>query len=118
MYRRVNNSGYVVAGISGIVMVMSIFTWLMYGIANRIDQMAMTMVELGKDVRTMTEVQKVMVKDIGIMTQSVHSVSQNMALITGNTSRINASMSRMSYDVGRTSSMFSSPMSYFWNTGP
>jgi len=106
-----------VAGISGIVLVMSIFTWLMYGIADRIDQMTTTMIQMGHDVHTMTEVQKVMVRDIGVMAKntsnmqaSVHNMSQNIAVMTGNTAR-------MSHDVGRTSRMMSSPMAYFWNMG-
>ena len=39
MYRKVNNSRFMVIGISGIVLVMSIFTWLIYGIANNIATM-------------------------------------------------------------------------------
>lgn len=117
MYKRVNNSRYMVAGLTGIVLVMSIFTWLMYGIAQRIDVMTATIVTLGKDVHTMTEVQKVMVHDIGALNHniskingSVHSMSRNMAVMTGSTMRI-------SQDMGRTSHMFSSPMNYFWNMG-
>lgn len=125
MYRKTSSSRLMVAGISGIVIVMSIFTWLMYGIAKRIDQMTLTIVQLGHDVHTMTDVQKVMVHDIGIMTNnvsgmqtSVDNMSRNIAVMTGSTANINANMARMSQDVGRTSQMFSSPMSYFWNMGP
>lgn len=124
MYRRLNNSRYMVAGISGIVIVMSIFTWLMFGIANRIDQLTLTMMQMGEDVHTMTEIQKVMVNDIGRMTNnvgniqtSVHTMSRNMAVMTGSTAHINANMARLSQDMGRTSHMFSSPMAYFWNMG-
>ncbi len=129
MYRRVNNSRYIVAGISGIVIVMSVFTYLVWGIANQIDTMTQTIVRMGDNMNTMTEVQKVMVQDIGAMSaniatiqQSVHgmdnqlaAVSHNMALITGSTQHMNANMARMSQDVGRSSQMFSSPMQYFWN---
>lgn len=131
MYRRVNNSRYVVAGISGIVVVMSVFTYLMWGIANRIDTMTDTIVRLGTDIHTMTEVQKVMVQDVSAMSTniatmqtSVHnmdgqlgSMAHNVAVMTGSTVNMNSSMARMSNDVGRTSNMFSSPMSYFWNMG-
>ncbi len=124
MYKRVNNSRYMVVGLSGIVVVMSIFTWLMYGIANHIDQMTQTIAQLGDDVHTMTEVQKVMVSDIGKMTEnvsnmqaSVQNMSQNVALMTGSTANMNASMGRLTRDMGRTSHMFSSPMAYFWNMG-
>ena len=131
MYRRVNNSRYVVVGISGIVVVMSVFTYLMWGIANRIDTMTGTIVRLGTDIHTMTEVQKIMVQDIsamstniGIMQSSVQNMdtqllamSRNVAIMTGSTVNMNNSMARMSHDVGRTSNMFSSPMSYFWNMG-
>lgn len=131
MYRRVNNSRYIVAGISGIVVVMSIFTYLMWGIANRIDTMTETIVAMGKDVHVMSEAQKIMVQDIGALSANVASmqasvqgmdtnltaVSRNMAIITGSTANMNANMARMSYDVGRSSNMFSSPMAYFWNMG-
>ena len=92
-----------VVAIIGIVLVMSIFTWLMYGISQSIHTMTETMVRLGHDVNTMTQVQKVMTKN----TTSMQNSAQNM----------NASMSRMGYDVGRSSRMFSSPMNYFWNMG-
>lgn len=131
MYRRVNNSRYIVVGISGIVVVMSIFTYLMWGIANRIDTMTQTIVNMGTDIHTMTEVQKIMVQDIGAMSTNIAtiqtsvqgmdaqlaSVSRNMSIITGSTVGMNANMARMSNDVGRTSNMFSSPMNYFWNMG-
>ncbi|WP_139134886.1 hypothetical protein [Magnetovibrio blakemorei] len=131
MYRRVNNSRYVVVGISGIVVVMSVFTYLMWGIANRIDTMTQTIVAMGTDLHTMTEVQKVMVQDIGAMSTNIASiqtsvqgmdaqlltVSRNMAIMTGSTVGMNANVARMSHDVGRSTSMFSSPMNYFWNMG-
>ncbi|MBT3239207.1 MAG: hypothetical protein HOL37_05690 [Rhodospirillaceae bacterium] len=110
MYKRVNNSRSMVVAIIGIVLVMSIFTWLMYGISQSIHTMTETMVRLGHDVNTMTQVQKVMVHDIGVMTKNTTSM-QNSA------QNMNASMSRMGYDVGRSSRMFSSPMNYFWNMG-
>jgi len=113
-----------VAAICGIVIVMSIFTYLMWGIANRIDTMASTIVKMGDDMHAMTLAQGTMVKDIGTMSEHVVSmdrqltaVSKNMAIITGSTTRINANMARMTHDVGRSSSMFSSPMAYFWNMG-
>ncbi|OEJ67917.1 hypothetical protein BEN30_07925 [Magnetovibrio blakemorei] len=131
VYRRVNNSRYVVVGISGIVVVMSVFTYLMWGIANRIDTMTQTIVAMGTDLHTMTEVQKVMVQDIGAMSTNIASiqtsvqgmdaqlltVSRNMAIMTGSTVGMNANVARMSHDVGRSTSMFSSPMNYFWNMG-
>jgi len=110
---------------------MSVFTYLMWGIANRIDTMTDTIVRLGTDIHTMTEVQKVMVQDIGAMStniatmqRSVHGMDQqltvmsrNVAVMTGTTVGMNTNMARMSQDVGRTSNMFSSPMNYFWNMG-
>ncbi|MCW8916085.1 MAG: hypothetical protein OQK24_09570 [Magnetovibrio sp.] len=120
-----------VAGISGIVVVMSVFTYLMWGIANRIDTMTQTIVSMGNDVHVMSEAQKIMVQDIASMStnmasmrksvegmdKQLQSVSVNMARITGTTAHMNANMTRMSHDVGRSSSMFSSPMAYFWNMG-
>ncbi|MEG3618798.1 hypothetical protein V5T82_10055 [Magnetovibrio sp. PR-2] len=131
MYRRVNNSRYMVAGISGIVVVMSVFTYLMWGIANRIDQMTETIIGMGDDIHIMSEAQKVMVRDIGQMSKDMNSmqaavqgmdqqmyvVSRNLAVMTGSTTHMNANMARMSQDVGRSSNMFSSPMAYFWNMG-
>ncbi|MFC1673229.1 hypothetical protein ACFL12_03645 [Pseudomonadota bacterium] len=104
---------------------MSVFTWLMYGIADRINTMTETIVRLGDDVHTMTEVQMIMAQDIGAMSNGVtglqvsvqnidgqvQMMSRNMAVMTGNTAR-------MSYDVGRSANMFSSPMAYFWNMNP
>ncbi|MBF0248554.1 MAG: hypothetical protein HQL36_10865 [Alphaproteobacteria bacterium] len=126
-----SNSRYMVAGITGIVVGMSIFTWLMWGIANRIDTMTITIVNLGSDIRAMTEFQKTMGQDIGSMSQSIssiegtvanmngqiHAMSQNVALMTGSTANMTANMARMSHDVGRSSQQVSSPMAYFWNMG-
>ena len=131
MYRRVNNSRYVVAGISGIVVVMSIFTYLMWGIASQIGIMTQTIVVLGQDVHDMSQAQRIMVRDIGAMSTNIAAmqssvqgmdtqltaVSKNMAIITGSTVGMNSNMARMSRDVGRTSNLSSSPMNYFWNMG-
>jgi len=131
VYRRISNSRYMLAGITGIVAVMSVFTFLMWGIANRIDTMTETIVQLGADIHTMTQVQEVMVQDISAMSTNfgtmqgtlqnmdiqVTAMSRNIAVMTGSTVNMNSNMARMSQDVSRTSSMFSSPMSYFWNMG-
>ena len=124
MYRKTSNSRYVVVGISGIVLVMSIFTWLMYGIADRINVMTETIVQLGADVHAMTEIQYAMTRDIssmagniGHMQASVNSMSRNVELMTGTTMSMNQTMNRLGYDVNRSSTMFSSPMDYFWNMG-
>lgn len=120
-----------VAGISGIVVVMSVFTYLMWGIANRIDQMTETIISMGHDIHVMSDAQKVMVRDISQMSKDINSmqaavqgmdqqmyvVSRNLAVMTGSTTHMNANMARMSHDVGRSSNMFSSPMAYFWNMG-
>lgn len=104
MYRRVNNSRYVVFGISGIVIVMSIFTWLIYGIAKDIGDMAVNMQHISSDIHDMTESQIAMSNAVTNIDGQIQYMSHNVAIMTGNTSR-------MSYDVNR----FASPMSYFWN---
>jgi len=46
MYRRTNSSGFIAATTAGIVVVMCVFTWVMYSMAQRVFLMTDVMVEM------------------------------------------------------------------------
>ena len=120
MYKRTNNT-LMVAGLAGIVVVMSVFTWVMYGVATQIVQMTTLMERMSNDVHAMAVVQEnmsTMANSMVDMNKSVNRMQQDVSVMTGTSVNMNANMARMSQDVGRSSQMFSSPMSYMRNMSP
>jgi len=117
MYKRTNNN-LMVAGLAGIIIVMSVFTWVMYDVAQNIVRMTALMNNMSNDVHTMAVVQEGMTVDINDMARKMTTMNDSMAVMTGSTVNMNANMARMSYDVGRSSQAFSSPMGYMRNMTP
>lgn len=120
MYKRSTN-GLMVVGIAGIVLVMSIFTWVMYGVSQQIVQMTDLMGKMSKDVHAMVEVQQNMANmavSMANMEGAVNRMSQDVSVMTATSANMNANMARMSEDVARSAHMFSSPMNYMRNMTP
>jgi len=117
MYKRTNNN-LMVAGLAGIVIVMSIFTWVMYGVAQHIVKMTDLMDQMSQDVHSMAMVQQQMTKDINAMAVNTASINKSVSVMTGSTVNMNSNMARLSQDMGRSSYMFSSPMNYMQNMMP
>lgn len=120
MYKRSTN-GLMVLGIAGIVLVMSIFTGVMYGVAQQIVQMTELMGKMSQDVHAMVEVQQnmqTMAISMVNMDAAVNKMSQDVAVMTGASVNMNANMARMSEDVARLSHNFSSPMNFMRNMSP
>jgi len=138
MYRRVNSGRFIGLTTFGIVIVMAVFTWVMYGMAQQVFLMTDIMVELSNSFRAMVAVQEIMAADIhsmsaditemnrkmGTMSNSVStmsgtigSMSNSMGVMTDAMHSMTASVSRMSYDVGKASYAMSNPMSFMWGNG-
>lgn len=130
MYRRVNSGRFIVATTAGIVIIMAIFTWVMYGMAQQVNTMTDVMVTLGKDFSHMVVLQEGMASDIHNMSGNIDTMSQNIilmnqnitgmgedvAVLSGSIKSMNANMSRMTYDISKATYAFSQPMSYMFNT--
>ncbi len=130
MYRRVNSGRFIVLTTAGIVIIMAIFTWVMYGMAQQVNTMTQVMVTLGGDFSRMVILQEDMSADIHSMRQSIETMGQNIvlmnqniygmgediAVMTGSIQSMNANMSRMTYDISKATYAFSQPLSYMWST--
>jgi archaellum component FlaC len=146
MYRRVNSGGFIGAMTLGIVIVMEVFTWVMWGMSRQVYVMTDVMVELNGsfksmviDMSGMTEnmvamrdsmermdaTMSTLSTDIGAMNTSMEGITSNMgemtAMMGGMTRSMQAmtvSIGQMTNDVGRASYAFSNPMSYMFGGGP
>ncbi len=128
MYRRVNSSRFIVLTTAGIVLVMMVFTWVMYGMAQQVFTLTDIMLEVNKSFKDMTT-------DIHAMGENIQSMDANIAGMSGDIDTMrgditkmaatlpvmtdavvgmSAGVNRMTYDIGRMSSAFSRPMSYMW----
>lgn len=135
MYRRVNSGRFIGLTTFLIVIVMAVFTWVMYGMAQRVFTMTDIMIELNQSMKTMVGTQVSMAKDmhdmslsmgtmnsnitemnqhIGSMGQSVGSMSKTMVNLSGAMNNMAGNMNRMTYDIGQTTYAMSNPMSYMW----
>ena len=139
MYRRVNSGRFIVLTTAGIVIIMAIFTWVMYGMAQQVFTMTDVMVELGQDFNHMVDVQDGMAKDMHSMSQNIALMNQNIAgmsnditnmsgditgmgddisVMSGSIQSMNANVGRMTYDISKATYAFSQPMSYIWGSNP
>lgn len=128
MYRRQTSGRFIVLTTAGIVVVMSIFTWVMYGMAQKVEIMTSTMLDMNHSVRTMTEIQQHMAADmsgmhrnldtmnetVASMNTSVSVMSQGVVRMSASVDNMTAVMSTLSRDMGRASHAFTQPMSYMW----
>jgi len=146
MYRRVNSGGFIGAMTLGIVIVMAVFTWVMWGMARQVFVLTDVMVELNTSFKsivvdmngmnenmvamrgTMERMEVTMTTlsaDIGEMNASMEGITADMgemtAMMGGMTRSMQAmtvSMGQMTNDVGRASYAFSNPMSYMFGGSP
>ncbi|GGD43557.1 hypothetical protein GCM10011358_29220 [Sinisalibacter lacisalsi] len=146
MYRRVNSGGFIGAMTLGIVIVMAIFTWVMWGMARQVYVLTDVMVDLNGSFKSMVTDMNGMNEnmvamrgamdrmdasmatlsaDIGEMNASMDGITADMgemtAMMGGMTHSMqvmNANIGRMTNDVGRASYAFSNPASYMFGGGP
>jgi len=135
MYRRVNSGRFIGLTTLLIVIVMAVFTWVMYGMAQQVFTMTDIIQELNESIKTMVGTQVSMAKDmhdmnismgtmnsnitemnqsIGNMGQSVGSMSETMVNLSGAMNNMAGNVNRMTYDIGQTTYAMSNPMSYMW----
>ncbi len=135
MYRRQTSGRFIVLTTAGIVVVMSIFTWVMYGMAQKVEIMTATMLQMNNSVIKMTEIQERMAADMSgmhdnltTMNVTVGSMDTSVSRMDHNVTRLSASVgvmavsvdnmavifSTLSRDMGRVSHAFTQPMSYMW----
>ena len=139
MYRRVNSNGFMVIATFLIVIVMAIFTWVMYGMAQQVLLMTDMMVELNDSFKAMVVTQDSMARDIhamsgavagmqesigamqgdvAAMTASVEEMTGSVAVMTGAMARMDAAMGKMTYEVSQATYAVSHPMTYMFGKGP
>lgn len=146
MYRRVNSGGFIGAMTLGIVIVMAIFTWVMWGMANQVYVLTDVMLELNDSFKSMVVDMREMNGNVGEMRKSIDRMDATMAGLSGDVGEMNtnlatmaedarrmdaamaamtnsihvmsANMVTMTRDVGRASYAFSNPMSYMFGGSP
>ena len=128
MYRRVNSGRFIVVTTAGIMVVMAIFTWVMYGMAQQVFTMTDVMVELNQSFKSMVVTQTSMANDIHAMSGDmramkgsinamqgdIHAMTGGVASMADGMQRMNMAVSKMTYDVGQATYAVSHPMSYMW----
>lgn len=135
MYRRVNSGRFIAFATVGIVIVMAVFTWVMYGMAQKVFVMTDVMIELNESFKSMVGTQTSMAADMHSMSINMASMNTNVASMATNIAEMNGemgaladnivtmsktmqimtvNMNRLSQDIGQASYAFSQPMSYMW----
>ncbi len=135
MYRRVNSGRFIGLTTLLIVIVMAMFTWVMYGMAQQVFTMTDIMQDLNESIKTMVGTQVSMAKDmhemnlnmvtmngsvtemntsIGGMGQDIGTMSTTVSNLSGAMNNMATNMNRMTYDIGQTTYALSNPMSYMW----
>ena len=140
MYRKASSGRFIGLSTFLIVIVMAVFTWVMYGMAQQVFVMTDIMVELSDSFRSMVKIQKVMVADIHSMSTDINEMNHNVGYmsesvgdmsgsigsmstsVVGMGDAVNSlagSVGRMSYDLSKASYAMSNPMSFMWgNSSP
>ncbi len=135
MYRRVNSGRFIGLTTFGIVIVMAVFTWVMYGMAQQVFTMTSIMVDLNDNFKSMLVIQERMAADIGAMNVNMTEMNGNISTMSGDITAMktdvgamsgsvwmmsdamramSSNLSRMTYDVSQASYAMSNPMSYMW----
>ena len=135
MYKRANSGIFIVLTTFGIVVVMAIFTWVMYGMAQQVYIMTDIMKELSSSMSTMVEsqhkmandfaaVRVIMDEDMGSMASNLKDVNDKMASIssymqymTNSVSMLSRDVTNLNMSVSRASYAFSNPVSYMFGNG-
>ena len=142
MYRRVNSGRFIGLTTFLIVVVMAVFTWVMWGMAKQVFVLSDVMLEMNESIKSMNAAVVGMGGNvdtlnttISAMAVDIHSMSGNVASldtsVAGMSSDITVmataipemnaimlnmsqSVGKMSYDLGLAAYAFSQPMSYMW----
>ncbi len=128
MYRRVNSGRFIGLTTLLIVIVMAVFTWVMYGMAQQVFTMTDIMMELNESIKSMVGTQVSMADDMHNMSTSMATMNQNitdmnqnigsmtgtMETLSGAMNNMATNMNRMTYDIGQATYAMSNPMSYMW----
>jgi methyl-accepting chemotaxis protein len=128
MYRRVNSGRFIGLTTLLIVIVMAVFTWVMYGMAQQVFTMTDIMEDLNESIKTMVGTQVSMADDmhsmstsmstmnqnITVMNESIGSMTGTMKTMSGAMNNMATNMNRMTYDIGNATYAMSNPMSYMW----
>ena len=128
MYRRVNSGRFIGLTTLLIVIVMAVFTWVMYGMAQRVFTMTDIMEDLNESIKTMVGTQVSMADDmhnmstsmltmnqnITVMNENIGSMTGTMETLSGAMNNMATNMNRMTYDIGQATYAMSNPMSYMW----
>jgi len=108
MYRRVNSGGFIGAMTLGIVIVMAIFTWVMYGMARQVYILTDVMLELNESFKSMVVDMDDMSGNMLLMRDAiVHmdgtmtGLHAEMSSMNGNMTAMTTDMASMSDDMGR-----------------
>lgn len=145
MYRRERSGLFITLTTALIVVVMAVFTWVMWGMARQVNTITATMLEGNEnfkemvvDMRAITDHMQTMTDtivamngtmrkmggDIAKMDNSMSSMTESMTAMNGSMTAMNGSMramttdmNRMTMDVGRASYAFSNPMGYMFGNG-
>ena len=144
MYKRASSGLFIALTTAGIVVVMAIFTWVMYGMAQQVYVMTDIMKDLNVAMQTMVVSQSEMAGDIHTMSKDFTIVStavdEDMGAMSGNLDQIRVEMTivtarmdtmtrtigvmskdmaMMNMNVSRASYAFANPVSYmFGNSFP
>ncbi len=128
MYRRVNSGRFIGLTTLLIVIVMAVFTWVMYGMAQQVFTMTDIMMDLNESIKTMVGTQVSMADDMHSMSTSMTTMNQNITVmnenmgsmtgtmksLSGAMNNMATNMNRMTYDIGQATYALSNPMSYMW----
>ena len=135
MYRKASSGRFIGLTTFLIVVVMAVFTWVMYGMALQVFKMTDIMIELNESIKTMVGSTVSMASDMhqmntnmvdmnasiasmdvnmASMDSKIGTMSESMAVMSNDFHLMNASMNKMTYDVGQATYAFSNPMSYMW----
>ncbi len=142
MYRRVSSDRFMVLTTLGIVVVMAIFTWVMYGMAQQVFTMTDVMIDLNESFQAMSADIHIMGGNIEGMAGTIDTMGANINGMSGDMSTMNENISgmtgdiktmassvpamtdavlsmagsvdRMTQDISRATYAFTQPMSYMW----
>ncbi len=135
MYRKASSGRFIGLSTFLIVIVMAVFTWVMYGMALQVFKMTDIMIELNDSIKTMVASTVSMSEDMHRINGNMSDMNVNMANMDGSIASMDtkmgnmsgsiatlsndmhimgASMNKMTYDVGQATYAFSNPMSYMW----
>jgi uncharacterized protein YoxC len=135
MYRRVNSGRFIGLTTFLIVVVMAIFTWVMYGMAKQVFVLSDVMLEMNDSIKSMNRAVTGMSDSVDSMNTTIadmatdiHAMGGSVASMSGDISimaqampemnttmlAMSQSVGKMSYDLGTAAYAFRQPMSYMW----